>query len=249
MFKISRLRWKYTIAISDTVYKKQTSTVLKVKVLNSSGPKFEQCPRSVTVLYCFVFICFFLPFFQVTMDHNLQSDWSVYFTLSFPHLNLFCLCSNLPHRAMRSHDCLYSRRHHLEHAGLWLFTHSACDITLALFPPKRCSVSSLSLSYQIGCGSVTPRPTCSRKPIPPKRRKDKLNLMPCNKLSRLLCTVRHCVSGGSGAGVHFLICMEIMSRRGAGSKPLSERSEFDIKSKIWDASKTFAFATDELTAS
>lgn len=71
-------------------------------------------------------------------------------------------------------------------------------------PPKRCSVSSPSLSNQIGCGSVTPRPTCSHKPIPPKRLKDKLNLMPCNKLSRLLCTVRHCVSGGSGALVHFL---------------------------------------------
>lgn len=151
---------------------------------------------------------------------------------------------------MRSHDCLYSRRHHLEHAGLWLFTHSACDITLALLPPKRCScLLSVPSLTRLAVGASPPRPTCSHKPIPQKRFKDKLNLMPCNKLSRRLCTVRHCVGSGSGAGVHFLICMEIMSRRGAGPEPLSERSEFGDECKIGDASETFAFATDELTAS
>lgn len=133
---------------------------------------------------------------------------------------------------MRSHDCLYSRRHHLEHAGLWLFTHPACDITFALFP-QCSSISSLSLSSQISCGSVTPWPTCSHKPIPPKRLKDKLNLMPCNKLSRLLCTVRNGVSQWRyWACVHVLICTEITSQHAARSKALLERSELDNKCKI-----------------
>lgn len=129
--------------------------------------------------------------------------------MCFVHLLSLCLCSNLPRRGMRCHDCLYSRRHHLEHAGLWLFTHPVCDITVAL----SLHFSSLSLSSQIGCGSVTPWPTCSHKPIPPKWHKDKLNLMPCNKLSRLLCTVRLCVNQWrNGVCVHFLICMEIQSQ-------------------------------------
>lgn len=135
----------------------------------------------------------FCIYFQVTVDHSLQSGWYVYLTLPISHLNIFCLCSNLPRCGVRSHDCLYSRRHHLEHAGLWLFTHPACDIMVSLIPPVLLSL--LSVPFQPDwLWSVTPWPTCSHTPIPPKRLKDKLNLMPCNKLSGLLCIVRHCVS-------------------------------------------------------
>lgn len=65
MLKISCLRLKCTMDISDTFecHNYKTKTVFhrykSQKVLNSCGPKSEQCPRSVTVLYCFVFTIFF----------------------------------------------------------------------------------------------------------------------------------------------------------------------------------------------
>lgn len=65
-------------------------------------------------------------------------------------------------------DCLLS--------CMW---HHGCSL-----PPQRCAVSSLYRSDQIGCGSVAAWPTRSHKPIPPKRFKDKLNVIPCNKLGR-----------------------------------------------------------------
>ena len=81
--------------------------------------------------------------------------------------------------------------------------------------PQCCCVSAPSLSNQIGCGTVTPWPICGHKTIPPKKLKDKLNLMPCNQLSRLQCTGRHYPASATreiGYCVLFLIGVEIMSQ-------------------------------------
>lgn len=68
-------------------------------------------------------------------------------------------------------------------------------VTSHLLSSPQCSPCILAVPFQPDwLWSVTPRPTSSHKAIPPKRLKDKLNLMPCNKLCGLLCAGRYSVS-------------------------------------------------------
>lgn len=129
--------------------------------------------------------------FQVTVDHYLQSDCSAYLALS---LSTFSVCAVICLNVAWEVMTLY-----IEGGTILNTQDSDClrilHMTLRLLSSSHCSsVSFLFLFIQIGHGSVTLWPTCSHKPISPKRLKDKLNLMPCNKLDRLLCTVRHCIS-------------------------------------------------------
>lgn len=79
--------------------------------------------------------------------------------------------------ALENHDCLYWSGHSLEHAGPWLFTHPAWNITLALFPA---ALLSRSVRFQPDWfRSITLWHITSFKPIPAQRLGEKCKLMPC----------------------------------------------------------------------
>ena len=227
-------------------------TVKKISKYKFRWSQLEQFPLSVCFLVAVFLFLFFLYFsFFGSLWITICNQPALSTLLSLPFIStFFCLCSNLPRCGVRSHDCLYSRRHHLEHAQLWLFTHPAWHHGRSP-PPQRSSVSSLSLSSQIGCGVSTPWPTSSRKPIPPKRLKDKLNLMPCNKLSGLLCSGRHCASQQrNGTCVHFFFFFFYLygNHKSTWSRiPTAHLEDVGVRQQVqnWDTSKTFAITADE----
>lgn len=79
-------------------------------------------------------------------------------------------------------------------------------MTASLFPIVLLCLCSVPSQTRLAVGESPPWPICGQNPIPQKRLKDKLNSMPCNQLSRLLCSIKHSVSRSSWTCV---ICVEI----------------------------------------
>ena len=102
-------------------------TVKKISKYKFRWSQLEQFPLSVCFLVAVFLFLFFLYFsFFGSLWITICNQPALSTLLSLPFIStFFCLCSNLPRCGVRSHDCLYSRRHHLEHAQLWLFTHPA----------------------------------------------------------------------------------------------------------------------------